>query len=346
MIQAIDAERQCVINELSNFEIPWGVDLRQLEIIQAVAETGSFTGAGRKLRVSQSAISRQILLLEQELNEALFLRIGRRIRITPAGDALVQLSHRVSGDIKETVTLIGESQQTLSGTIRLSGGMTVCLYVFPTLLQEYSRLHPQVEFKVLTGPTQRLIQEIRTGSADLGFLTLPVDEPDLVTVPAMREELLLVAHVSHPLARKKRISSQDLVQQPFVLFEAGSNSRRVIDEFFIKEQIQPRIVMETENVEILKALVRTGTGITIIPYQAVAREVRGGQLFCARISGVHLVRDTGWVYQRSNRVPRIIEEMFRAFDRILPRLKLSPAGGPPAAGDRTPSRAPASHSPA
>jgi DNA-binding transcriptional LysR family regulator len=76
------------------------VDLRQLEIVQAVAETGSFTGAGRKLHVSQSAISRQVLLLEDELNETIFLRVGRRIRITPTGEALVQLGHRVFGDIK------------------------------------------------------------------------------------------------------------------------------------------------------------------------------------------------------------------------------------------------------
>jgi DNA-binding transcriptional LysR family regulator len=300
------------------------MDLRQLEIVQAVAETGSFTGAGRKLRVSQSAISRQVLLLEAELNESLFLRVGRRIRITPAGDALVQLSHRVFGDIRETITVIGESQQVLSGTIRLAGGMTVCMYVFPMLLQEYRRHHSMVEVKLITGPAQRLLHEIRTGAADLGFITLPVQEPELVTVPAMEEEMLLVAHPSHPLAKKKRIVPQDLAQQPFVLFEAASNSRRLIDEFFVKERIQPRIVMETENVEILKALVRSEMGVTIIPYQAVAREVRSGQLACARISGPHLVRQTGWVYQRANRVPRMLEEMFKAFERILGKLHLSP----------------------
>jgi hypothetical protein len=68
-------------------------------------------------------------------------------------------------------------------------------------------------------------------------------------------------------------------------------------------------------------------GITIIPYQAVAREVRSRQLFCARISGQHLVRHTGWVYQRSNKVPRMLEEMFKAYQRILPKLNLSPGGG-------------------
>lgn len=303
-----------------------GMDLRQLEIVQAVAETGSFTGAGRKLHVSQSAISRQILLLEDELNESIFLRVGRRIRITPAGESLVQLSHRVFGDIKETVTVIGESQQTLSGTIRLAGGMTVCMYVFPQLLQEYRRHHSHVEVKLITGTSQRLLQEIRSGAADLGFITLPVNESELVTVPAMEEEMLLVAHPAHPLAKKKRIQPQDLAQQPFVLFEAASNSRRVVDTFFIKERIEPRIVMETENVEILKALVRSEMGVTIIPYQAVAREVRMRQLFCARISGAHLVRHTGWVYQRSNKVPRMLEEMFKAYQRILPKLNLSPGG--------------------
>jgi DNA-binding transcriptional LysR family regulator len=306
------------------------MDLRQLEIIQAVAETGSFTGAGRKLHVSQSAISRQILLLEDELNEPLFLRIGRRIRITPAGDALLRLSHRVFGDLRETVALISESQKALTGSITLAGGMTVCLYVFPTLLKEYRRAHPRVELRVTTGGTPRLIKKLRTGTADLGLLTFPIDAADLETIPMMQEELLLVTHPTHPLARRKKITPQDLVRQSFVLFETGSNSRRVLEEFFVKEQIKPRVVMETENVEILKALVRVGIGITIIPYQAVAREVRSGHLFCARIADVPLTRQTGWVYARTNRVPRAIAEMFRIFEQIMPRLKLSPYA-PPAA---------------
>jgi DNA-binding transcriptional LysR family regulator len=303
-----------------------GMDLRQLEIVLAVAEAGSFTGAGRKLHVSQSAVSRQILLLEEELKQPLFLRIGRRVRITPVGDALLRLGHRVFGDIKETVSVISDSREELSGTVRLAGGMTVCLYVFPALLKEYRRRHPRMEIKVVTGATPRLIRKLRAGGADLGFLTLPVDEPDLEALPAMREELLVVAHPSHPLARRKRLTTQDLVQQPFVLFESGSNSRRVIEDFFVTSQIQPRIVMETENVEILKALVGIGMGISVLPYQAVAREVRSKLLFCSRIAGVQLVRQTGWVYPRTSRIPRMLQEMFGAFQQIMPKLKVAPGG--------------------
>jgi DNA-binding transcriptional LysR family regulator len=302
------------------------VDLRQLEILRAVAATGSFTSAGHQLHLSQSAVSRQILLLEEELNEQLFLRVGRTIRITPTGSTLLGLSQRLFEDIEQTRAGILDNQQKVSGTLRLVGGMTVCLYVFPPLLKAFRRDHPNVDVKLTPGPATRLVRHLRAGSADLGLLTLPVEDPALVSIPVMREELLLVTAPQHPLARKKRIEPRDLIGQPFVLFEAGSGSRRTIEAFFVKEEIAPTVVTETENVEIMKALVRINMGITIIPYQAVAREVRAGHLFCARIAGQELVRMTGWVHLRSNRVPRAVQEMMTAFERIRPQLKLTPSG--------------------
>ncbi|HXG56383.1 MAG TPA: LysR family transcriptional regulator [Vicinamibacterales bacterium] len=299
------------------------MDLRQLEILRAVAETGSFTSAGLQLHLSQSAVSRQILLLEEELNEQLFLRLGRKLRMTPAGTTLLGLSHRMSEDLERTRATILESQQMASRTLRLAGGMTVCLYVFPALLKAFRRDHPAVDVKLTPGATPRLIRQLRSGSADLGLLTLPVDDPSLVSVPVMREELLLVTAPTHPLARRKVVSPGDLVGQPFVLFEMGSGSRKTIEDFFARERIAPKVVTETENVEIIKALVEIGMGITIIPYQAVAREVRAGHLFCARIAGQQLVRETGWVHLRVDRVPRAVQEMMRTFEQVRPKLKLS-----------------------
>jgi LysR family transcriptional regulator, low CO2-responsive transcriptional regulator len=316
------------------------VDLRQLEILRAVAQTGSFTSAGEQLHLSQSAVSRQILLLEEELNEQLFLRLGRKIRITPAGTTLLGLSQRMFDDLEQTRASILDAQRSVKGTLRLVGGMTVCLYVFPPLLKAFRKEHPGVDVRLIPGATPRLIRQLRTGAADLGLLTLPVDDPALVSVPVMREELLLVTAPQHPLARKKQVTPQDLARQPFVLFEGGSGTRRAIEEFFVREQIAPSVVTETENVEIIKALVRINMGVTIIPYQAVAREVRSGHLFCARIQGQQLVRETGWVHLRLNRVPKAVVEMMKTFERIRPGLKLS-LGVPP----RRAGRASAAESP-
>jgi DNA-binding transcriptional LysR family regulator len=304
------------------------MDLRQLEMLVAVAETGSFTAAGEKLNVSQSAISRQVLLLEQHLNEPLFLRRGRRVVITPAGETLVALGRRVFGDISETVRGITDRQK-LRGRVRIAGGMTVCLYVFPPLLQEFRRVHPQVEIKIVTGAMPLLLRQLRTGAVDVAFLTLPIDDPDLEFLPVMREELLLVLPPDHRLAGKPRVTSRDLVRQPFVLFEAGSNTRRAIDRYFADAKINPQIVLETENVEIIKALVGIGMGLTVIPFQSVEREVREGQLACKKISGVRLERETGWVFPKTSRRQRILEELFLLMGQVRSKLKLEsgPASG-------------------
>jgi len=300
------------------------MDLRQLEILQAIAETGSFTACGRKLHVSQSAISRQILLLEEELGEPLFLRVGRQVRMTPAAESLVQLGQRVFLDVRETVGAITDRTRELRGTLRLSGGMTVCLYVFPPLLKHLRRVHPQLDVRLTVAMAGRSVQEIRGGRGDAGLLTLPVEESDMATVPVLREELLVVTIPTHQLAKRRKVAARDLAGLPFVLFETGSATRKVIDHFFASEKIEPTIVMETENVEIIKAMVKTGQGIGIVPYQAVAREVRAKQFFCARIEGHELRRETGWVYARANRVPRIIDELLAAFEAIHGKLRLSP----------------------
>ena len=226
-------------------------------------------------------------------------------------------------DVRDTVGAITDRTGELRGTLRLSGGMTVCLYVFPALLKHLRRVHPHLETRLTVAIADRSVEEIRAGRIDAGLLTLPVDQSDLVTVPALREELLLMTTPTHPLARRKKVTPQDLAEEPFVLFEAGSATRRVIDHFFASQNIEPNVVMDTENVEIIKAMVKTGLGISIVPYQAIAREVQARQLFCTQIEGSELYRDTGWVYARANRTPRMIGELLKAFDEVRGRLRLT-----------------------
>jgi len=299
------------------------MDLRQLEIVQAIAETGSFTGAGTRLHVSQSAISRQILLLEDEFHERLFVRLGRRVQITAAGEALLQLANRVFTDIRDTSSSITDRQKLLSGPLRLVGGMTVCLYVFPQLIKEFRAQHPLVDIKIAVGGTWRLQRRVKSRQADLALLTLPVEDPALTSVPVLREELMLVMPSNHSLGEKTPVPVEALVGQPFIMFEVGSNTRRTVDEFFTREQIRPRVVAETENVEIIKSMVASGLGISLVPILTVERETQGGSLKVARIRGQQLVRETGWVYRADERPSRVVQEMMATLTRIAPQLQQS-----------------------
>src|SRR5215831_14511368 len=110
------------------------MDLRQLEILQEIAETGSFTACGRKQHVSQ--------------------------------------------DVRDTLAKVADRTRELRGTLRLSGGMTVCLYIFPTLVKQLRRSHPQLDVKMVVATAGRSVEEIRAGHVDAGLLTLPVEEAD------------------------------------------------------------------------------------------------------------------------------------------------------------------------
>jgi DNA-binding transcriptional LysR family regulator len=161
---------------------------------------------------------------------------------------------------------------------------------------------------------------LRSGAGDLGLLTLPIDASDLISVPVLEEELLVATYPNHPLAMKRRIAPTDLNKQPFILFETGSITRRIVDDFFSREHIEAEIVMETENVEIIKAMVRSGLGISIVPWQAVAGDVRAKQLFVSRIAGHSLERQFGWLYPKMTRMPRSVSEVLRVFETVRPRL--------------------------
>ena len=125
------------------------MELRQLDMLRTVAEERSFTRAGHRLHVSQSAVSRQVKLLEEELGEVLLHRRGRQVTLTPAGEALFAAANRVLREIQDVVAQLGDARGLKRGTLHLGGGMTVCLYIFPKLLKEYRREHKQVDFRVV-----------------------------------------------------------------------------------------------------------------------------------------------------------------------------------------------------
>jgi DNA-binding transcriptional LysR family regulator len=297
------------------------MDFRQLEMFRSVAEEGTFSRAAERLRVSQSAISRQVKLLEEELGGRLLHRGARRVALSPAGELLLRTAHRVHREVEEVVSQISDTQTLRRGSLCLAGGMTVCMFVLPPVLKRYRRLYPLVDLRVVSGPSEAILRKIRAREVDLALLTLPVVADDLAVVPVIKEEMVVVTAPGHPLSRERSIDPKSLGKFPLILYESGSNTRRVLDQFLVEEGVPVRVAMETENVEIIKAMVGAGLGVTIVPYAAVARDVRGHRrLAFARLRSRRLFRETGWVYLKSDYVPRAISEMTRVFAEMRGRF--------------------------
>ena len=285
-------------------------------MFKAVAEEGSFTAAAKQLHVSQSAISRQVKLLEEELGGPLLHRGARGVTLTSSGELLLSLAHRLNRDVKNVVAQIAETHDLLRGSLTIAGGMTVCLHVLPRVLRDYHKKYPGIDIKVVTGRNETILALLRGHEVDLALLTLPIQDKDLEVIPVLKEEMVVVTAKNHPLAKQKSVDVDTLASYPQILYEEGSNTRRVQERLFAQTERTLNVAMETENVEITKAMVGAGLGITLIPYAAIEREVRAGRLAITRVRGQRLYRQAGWVYLKSDYVPPPVTAMLELFDSL------------------------------
>jgi len=297
------------------------MDLRQLEMFKAVAEEGSFTAAAKRLHVSQSAVSRQVKLLEDDLGSPVLHRGPRGVTLTPSGELLLSLSHRLDREVKDVLAQIAETHDLLRGSLTIAGGMTVCIHVLPRALREYHKKYPGVDIKVVTGRNEVILNLLRAHEVDLALLTLPIQEKEFEVIPVLKEEMVVVTDKNHRLAKQRSVDVDTLASYPQILYEEGSNTRRVQERLFAQTDRPLTVAMETENVEITKAMVGAGLGITLIPYAAIARELDGGQLAITRVRGQRLYRQAGWVYLKSDYVPPPVTAMLELFDSMKPRFR-------------------------
>ena len=290
------------------------MDLRQLEMFRAVAENSSFTLAGEQLHVAQSAISRKVRILEEELGEKLFRRVNKRVFLTPAGETMMRYTDRVFQELRNAAREVADHTQMKRGTLRIGSGMTACMYVLPPVIDEFQSGFPHIDVQVVTGTADSLLQQIRSGRIDLGVLTLPLSSPDLEVTPLSAEEMVLVASPrNRKLAKRRTILARELGEHRMILFSHGTSTRAVLDQYFARIGVTPLLAMESENVATIKPLVRINLGVALLPLRSVSAEAKHGELHFLRIRDEKIVREVGLVCHKGNYKPKALAEMIQLF---------------------------------
>ncbi|HWB85316.1 MAG TPA: LysR family transcriptional regulator [Bryobacteraceae bacterium] len=285
------------------------MDLHQLRVFQAAVKTGGFTRASEHLCLSQSTVSQHIKQLEQELGCPLFLRAGKRVMVSEAGSLLLQHADKILRDLNNAEMSVRELGATQRGTVRLGAGATTLTYRLPQVLASYNRRFPEIELVVLSGTTEFLLNAVRTQSVDLAVVMSQEKQPGVTLTPLGPEELTVVVNGEHPLARKRLLQPQDLTGLRFILYEKRTAMQALIDNFFKELQIEPRVIMEMENIEVIKSLVRSGLGASILPVCAVDGPPRDSQLRTLRVKGARLTRQLSLAAIESGILPGSICEL-------------------------------------
>ena len=242
------------------------MDIHHLKVFRAAARASSFTVAGQEVFLSQSTVSLHIKQLEDELGCALFVRSRKRVSLSDAGRALLPYVDRIFAELKNGELAAREFSTSRRGTIRLGTGATQLTYLLPRVLTEFRRRFPLIEVLVTTEVTEVVLQQLLAQTVDLGIIMSPAEALKSVdALPLCQDELVIILSAEHPLANKSVLAAQDLSDLPFISHLRGIALHTVQQNYFNQLGVQPRIIMELENIEAIKSLVRAGMGVSMVP---------------------------------------------------------------------------------
>lgn len=241
------------------------MDIRQLTYFVAIAECGSFSEASRRCFISQSAISQQIKLLEDELKTVLFLRTSHRVSLTESGELLLPLARKTLEDIERCKERMNEVNDMLTGT--LSIGLTYSLesYLRKPIVR-FMRLHPNVQLNVVYKTMPELMRLLHNNDLDLSFGITTDGECDWVEQkPVLQYRLCAVMRDTHPLAGRQTLSFSDLRMQRIILPEAGIRDQNAAEHFLTSKAKELRNCVFINDVNAILNILKMSNCVSILP---------------------------------------------------------------------------------
>ena len=253
------------------------LEVRHLKLVRSVNTHGSLTRAGAELHLTQSALSHQLRDIELRLGSALFLRVGKRMVLTPAGEQLLRSAVEVLATIERTEEAIRRMAVAGGGVLRISTECYTCYHWLPSLLKEYRRAHPRVEIQVVGEATQHPLPYLLDGRLDLAIVSDPVRDRRLVTRRLFDTEMVVIVAPRHALATQPYVRVEDFADETLIIYPPKEESS-VYQEVLVPAGVRPAELQQIQLTEAIIELVKAGLGIAVLARWAVAPHVKAGTL--------------------------------------------------------------------
>lgn len=256
--------------------------LRQLEIFEKIATTGSVTRAGEDLLLTQSAVSMALAQLEQVSANPLFERSGRRLLLNDSGRLLLKDAREILLAVKHVEQQLQGDSDHLVGELLVGGSTTIGNYLLPALLGAFAKQYPKTRVELRVGNTLQVAEWLEAGYLDIAFVEGPCHSRGVVAVPWRDDELVVVTGPEHPWAGVERVTPEMLAMAPWIMREKGSGTREIFEDAMEKAGISYAIALEFGHTEAIKNGVASGLGVSCLSRVAVHRELEHGLLVEAK----------------------------------------------------------------
>jgi LysR family transcriptional regulator for metE and metH len=298
------------------------LEVRHLRLVSAVAELGSLTRAGDRLHLTQSALSHQLRDIESRLGAALFLRVGKRLVLTPAGERLLATARDVLDRLERTEQDIHQMGKARAGMLRLTTECYTCYHWLPPLLVRYRKRFPQVEVRIDIAATGRPLDMLLTGKLDLAIMSSPVRDRRLVSRPVFDDELVIVAARDHRFAKQTHVRLSDLRDETLYVYPPKEESR-VLQEVLVPSGHVPARVEEVMLTESIAELVKAGLGVSVLARWAVQPLVDAGSIVSRPLTARGLRREWRAVMPKDLAGADYIGEFIELLSKHAPTARAS-----------------------
>lgn len=288
------------------------MELRQLKYFIEVARREHVTRAAEHLLVAQSAVSKQIGHLEEELQVQLFIREGRNVKLTPIGRIFLERVEKALAELEGAVQEVHEFMDPELGEIRLGFPHSLAAYTLPLVVSAFRERHPRVTFQLRQGMYTHLLKDLIQGEINLALVSpVPQNHPEVEGHVLFTEEVYAILPPQHPLAQNSSIRLEQLKNESFVVFRSGFTMRKIVMDACEEAGFSPKIAFEGEETDSIRGLVAAGMGVGLLP-AIVLKETGPINPAYVKISEPKVTRTVGYITSRHRKL-KPAEKVFQRF---------------------------------
>jgi len=294
------------------------MQIENFKIFADLVETKSFSKSAKLNGITQSAVSQQARAMERHFKTLLVDRSQKQFQLTREGQRVYESAKELLHSYEKLLSELQEMKKVISGTIRISTIYSIGLHELPPYIKKFLHDYPSVNVRVEYRRSNLVYEDILHNSVDFGLVAFPVKVRQIEALPFRNDQLVLITHPQHPLAKRTEIELRELQGHKFIGFDPDIPTRKAVDHIFRENRLEIEPVMEFDNIETVKRAVEIDHGIAVVPLATVMQEGKQGSLAIVTFKGKEFTRPLAILHRKGRVLTPAMKKFIETLSLDLP----------------------------